>query len=204
MNILLAHGSPDQSHIVQVQALAKQVSHVLGEEVGSAFLDDEIVPEGARLLPLFVGDGKHVREDLPKLAEKFSCTLLPGLNQYSQTLAGFAYDFATVESRRINALFAVYSFDAYESLVAALHAQNRRCSLVALASLHSEPSLKTVLQHWKNEGISAISLQAMVLFEGKTMNRLAAIADEFSISINPVLSKHPDFSALISNCLKEK
>jgi len=204
MNILLAHGSSDASYAEQLDMLANKVSGLLGESVGVSFLDGCRLPGGARVLPLLLGEGKHVREDLPKLAAISDCTLLPPLGSHAQAIAGFAYDLATQETRRINALFALYRFRGFEALTAALTAQNKRCSLVALASLHSQPSVQAVLQHWQEQGIGPITLQAMLLFEGRTLDRLRAIATGFKTTIAPVLSKHEAFATLVADCLKEQ
>jgi hypothetical protein len=50
-----------------VEKLAGKVSTLLDEEIGTAFLGDDSLPKGATVLPLFLGEGKHVREDIPKL-----------------------------------------------------------------------------------------------------------------------------------------
>jgi sirohydrochlorin ferrochelatase len=64
MKTLLAHGSSDSRHEKQAQLLADNVSVLLGEEVSLAFLNDEKLPDGATVLPLFLGEGKYVREDI--------------------------------------------------------------------------------------------------------------------------------------------
>jgi len=204
MNTLLAHGSSDASHAEQVAALANTVSGLLGEAVGASFLGDDKLPDGARVLPLFLGEGAHVREDIPKLAAQSDCILLPPLARHAQKIAGIAYDLVSRESRRVNALFALYRFSGFEVLTAALNAQNKRCSLVAMASMHSEPSVQAVLQHWQQEGTGPIALQAMLLFEGRTLDRLRRASDGYDVSIMPVLSKHAAFATLIADCLKEK
>jgi len=203
MNILLAHGSSAASHAEQVRSLADTVGGLLGEEVGVAFLDDERLPDGARVLPLFLGEGTHVREDIPQLEAKSDCTLLPSLSAHAEAIAELAYDLATVHTRRLNVLFALYRFAGFEALAAALHNSNKRCSLVAMGSLHSEPSVSSVLQHWQGEGIDRVTLQPMLLFEGRTMDRVRGMTEGFGVTINPPLSGHDGFAALIAACLKE-
>ncbi|OIO71042.1 MAG: hypothetical protein CO187_10655 [Zetaproteobacteria bacterium CG_4_9_14_3_um_filter_53_7] len=205
MNILLAHGSPNTAHAEQVNGLAYTVSNLLEEEVGSAFLSDERLPAGARVLPLFLGAGKHLTEDVPKLVEVSGCTLLPSLNEHAEQLAAMAYDQMTRESKRINVLFALYRFAGFEALAAAIHSMNKRCSKVAMASMHSEPSLNAVLQLWHQDGITQVTVQPMLLFGGHTLARVQSMIDSApinNISLVPVLSEHDGFAALIADCLR--
>ncbi|MDQ7000345.1 MAG: CbiX/SirB N-terminal domain-containing protein [Mariprofundus sp.] len=204
MKILLAHGSSDSRHGEQVKTLACKVSDLLGEEIGTAFLDDHALPEDATVLPLFLGQGKHVREDIPALIAASGCRLLPPLDHYADTIADMAVGHMTKETRRINALFVLYRFAGFEKLAAALYGRMKICSKHALASLHSEPSVNTVLQHWQQEDVKVISLQPMLLFEGKSMDRLRAMTEPFEISVAPVLSEHDGFAAWIADCLREK
>jgi len=204
MKILLAHGSSDSRHGEQVKTLACKVSGLLGEEIGTTFLDDHALPEDATVLPLFLGQGKHVREDIPALIAASGCRLLPALDHYADTIADMAVGHMTKETRRINALFVLYRFAGFEKLAAALYGRMKICSKHALASLHSEPSVTTVLQHWQQEDVKVISLQPMLLFEGKSMDRLRAMTEPFEISVAPVLSEHDGFAAWIADCLREK
>jgi len=203
-NILLAHGSSDPSHKGQVKKLANNVSAMLGEEVGVAFLSDACLPEGLRVLPLFLGEGKHVGEDIPKLIATSDCTLLPPLTSHADAIADMAISQMTKETRRINALFVLYQFSGFEKLAAALYAKIKTCSKHALASLHSEPSVGTVLQHWHQQDVHPVSLQPMLLFEGKSMDRLRAMTKPFDVGIEPVLSEHDGFVALIADCFRDK
>jgi len=206
MHILLAHGSSNAQHGQQVRALADKVSVLIGEEVGVAFLGDKGLPTGATVLPLFLGAGKHATEDIPKLVAASNCTLLPSLNASSQQLAAMSYDQLTRESKRINVLFALYRFAGFESLVAAIHNMNIRCSKVAMASLHSEPSVESVLQLWHQDGIKQVTVQPMLLFAGRSLARVQTMIEASpmtNISLAPVLSEHPDFAAFIAGCLRQ-
>jgi len=203
MKILLAHGSTDIRHGEQMQALACSVSELLGEAVGMAFLGDGKLPTGATVLPLFLGEGKHVREDLPALVEASGCVLLPNLTASADTIAALALAELTKETRRINALFVLYRFGGFEKLAAALYGRVKICSKHALASLHSEPSLTAVLKHWQEQGVQPVSLQPMLLFEGKSMDRLRAMSEPFDVNIKPVLSEYDGFPALVAQCFQD-
>jgi len=202
MKILLAHGSTDLRHGEQVQALACKVSALLDENVGVSFLDDGALPKGATVLPLFLGEGKHVCEDIPTIITAAACVALPSLNVCADRIAALALDEATKETRRINALFALYRFGGFEKLAEALYSQVKTCSKHAMASLHSEPSLTAVLEHWQQEGVKPIALQPMLLFEGKSMDRLRAMSEPFDVTMKPVLSEYDDFPALVAQCFK--
>jgi len=204
MYILLAHGSSDARHAEQVRLLAEKVSEKLSKEVGYAFLSDDQLPKGSAVLPLFLGEGKHVGEDIPKLIATSDCTLLPPLALQTDAIVDMAISRMTKETRRINALFVLYQFSGFEKLAASLYANIKICSKHALASLHSEPSVSTLLQHWHQEQVKAISLQPMLLFEGKSMDRLRAMTKPFDIGIEPVLSEYDGFSALIADCLRDE
>jgi len=199
MKILLAHGSSDARHSKQFETLADAVSELLNEEVGTAFLGDSALSKGATVLPLFLGEGKHVREDIPKLAAASDCVVLPTLTACADRVAELALDEMTRESRRINALFVLYRFGGFEKLAAALYGRVKICSKHALASLHSEPSLKTVLEHWQQEGTTPVSLQPMLLFEGKSMDRLRSMTEAFDINMAPVLSGYDGFADLVAS-----
>jgi len=204
MHILLAHGSSSSRHGEQVKALAGKIAGLLDEEIGTAFLGDDSLPKGATVLPLFLGEGKHVGVDVPKLAAVSGCTLLPPLAACADQIAALALKEMTRETRRINAVFALYRFGGFEKLSAALYDQVKICSKHALASLHSDPSLKSVLEHWQQEGVTPVSLQPMLLFEGKSMDRLRSMTEPFDINIAPVLSEYDDFAGLIAQCFRDQ
>ncbi|MBL4776050.1 MAG: hypothetical protein JKY87_08385 [Mariprofundus sp.] len=208
MKVLLAHGSPDHRHGEQIKALADTVSGLLDSEVGVAFLSDDALPLDATVLPLFLGEGKHVREDVPKLAALSGCTMLPSLSEYADQIGELVVSEMTYETRRINAMFVLYRFAGFEQLAAALYGRVKTCSKHAIASLHSEPSVSSVLKHWQGQGVTPVSLQPMLLFEGQSMDRLRRMTESFDklsdISIAPVLSEYDGFAALVANCFRNK
>ncbi len=202
MHVLLAHGSADARHAAQVRALAAQVSEQLGEEVGCAFLSDERLPKGVHVLPLFLGEGRHATADAPRLAGACGATLLPSLASHADRIAELAYDRVTAESRRVNALFGLYRFSGFEAMYAALHARNKRCSLVAHGALHTEPSVASVLRLWREDGVTPIRLQPMLLFEGRSLDDMAAQARGEDVEVLPPLSQGDDFTELVASLLK--
>ncbi len=204
MNILLAHGSSNADHNTQVQSLAANVSTLLGEEVGVAYLNDQTLQSGAKVLPLFLGEGKHVREDVPRLVAASNCDLMPALTEHSDTIADMAVDLITRDTRRINAMFVLYRFAGFEKLATALYGKMKTCSKHALASLHSEPSVSSLLEHWAGEEIKAISVQPLLLFKGASLVRLQGMMNDCSLEIKqgPVLSEHESFAQLIADCFQ--
>jgi sirohydrochlorin ferrochelatase len=116
-----------------------------------------------------------------------------------------AFDLVTGDTRRVNALFAIYRFSGFESLTTELYKQSKRCSKVALAALHASPSIEAVLKHWQAEGTRQVTLQPMLLFEGHTLDMVRARADHAKspqIKYGPVLAEHKAMPALIADCLK--
>jgi sirohydrochlorin cobaltochelatase len=81
--VLLAHGSRDARWRAPVEAVARRVQALdPSARVACAYLElalpdlgaaaDSLIASGAtaiRVLPLFLGMGKHVREDLPRLLD---------------------------------------------------------------------------------------------------------------------------------------
>lgn len=205
MNILLAHGSPDTRHGEQVRQLAGKASEILGEQVGTSFLSEKSLPKGARVLPLFLGAGKHVLVDAPQLIRVSGCEMLPPLENQAAKIAEMAYDLVTGETRRVNALFVIYSFSGFEKLATELYKQSKRCSKVALAALHASPSIEAVLEFLQDEGMKQVTLQPMLLFEGRTLDMVQAMADQAKspqITLGPVLAAHEAMPALIADCLR--
>jgi sirohydrochlorin ferrochelatase len=206
MNILLAHGSPDSRHGEQVRKMADKVANILGEQVGASFLNEKSLPEGARVLPLFLGDGQHVLVDTPEFIGASGCEMLPPLANQAARIAEMAFDLVAEESRRVNTLFAIYRFSGFERLTTELYKQSKRCSKVALAALHASPSIEAVLEHWQTEDIKQVALQPMLLFEGHTLDMVRIRVDYAKsprIKYGPVLAKHEAMPVLIADCLKK-
>lgn len=116
--ILFAHGSRDPLWPLPIEAVAAQISVRQPDTlVRCAYLEmcaptlleaaDALVAAGARQLrifPLFLGVGKHAREDLPLLIEELgrahpdiAINLLPAAGEYSQMTALMA-DIALTDS----------------------------------------------------------------------------------------------------------
>lgn len=106
--VLFAHGSRDPLWRLPIEAVAAQISaRQPGVLVRCAYLEicapslpeaaDELIAAGARQLrvfPLFLGVGKHAREDLPLLIEQLrrahpdvAIELLPAAGEYARMTA---------------------------------------------------------------------------------------------------------------------
>jgi sirohydrochlorin cobaltochelatase len=82
--VLFAHGSRDERWRAPVEAVARRVAELDPQaRVSCAYLElvqpdlrdaaEALIREGARtirVLPLFLGMGRHVREDLPRLLDE--------------------------------------------------------------------------------------------------------------------------------------
>ncbi len=201
MFVLLAHGSSDARHAAEARALAKNVSEKLGCEVGCSFLSDDTLPKGARVLPLFLGHGRHLGEDVPALIERSGAKRLPALADHADAIAGLAYDRVTQDTRRVNALFGLYRFAGFEALYAALHAQNRRCTRVAHGALHAEPTVASVIRLWREDGVTPIRLQPMLLFSGHSYDEMADQAKGGDVEILPPLARDPGMVSMLADLL---
>lgn len=106
--VLFAHGSRDPMWRLPIEAVAAQISaRQPGVLVRCAYLEicapalpeaaDDLVAAGAselRVFPLFLGVGKHAREDLPLLVEQIRgahpdvpIELLQAVGEYAQMTA---------------------------------------------------------------------------------------------------------------------
>lgn len=207
MNLILAHGSPDERHRRQVRELASKVSKQLGKPVRAGFLDGENLPAGSTVLPLFLGEGRHVLNDVVQLARKSDCILLPSLVLHAGEIAAMAADLAEKEtSSRCPVLFALYRFQNCERLVAGLQGQTRRFSRMALASLHGPPDSVSILNLWWSEGVKKVVVQPTFLFQGHTMERLKTCMSEEDIDmdwkIGLPLAGHLEFPGLLAECFR--
>ncbi|MDQ7002875.1 MAG: CbiX/SirB N-terminal domain-containing protein, partial [Ghiorsea sp.] len=101
MFVLLAHGSKHAVYQQQLNTLAKDVSVILSEPVAVATLSDASLPKGATVLPLFLGQGKHMEQDVPQLIQAAQATMLAPLFEHSDALAALVVSELTQDSKRI-------------------------------------------------------------------------------------------------------
>jgi len=205
MYVLLAHGSSHANHAVQVKALAEQVSVLLGEDVGAAFLSDAILPKEATVLPLFLGHGKHLSHDVPQLIESSEAIMLPALADAADDIAKLLLDQITKESKRIHVVFTVYQFTGFTNIVAALYKHAKGCSLAAISALHGAPDVQSVLQNINLQGSKKVVLQPVLLFDGHSVDTCKTTAEsvDMDIEVMPPLVEMEGFAALIADRLKQ-
>jgi sirohydrochlorin ferrochelatase len=206
MYVLLAHGSSHANHAAQVNMLAKQVSALLGEDVGTAFLSDATLPNDATVLPLFLGQGKHLTQDVPQLLTASNAIMLPALTDAADDIAKLLLDQLTKESKRIHVVFTVYQFTGFTNIVAALYQHAKGCSLAAISALHGAPDIQSVLQNMKQQGSKKVVLQPVLLFDGHSVDTCKTTADtiDMDIEVMPPLVEMEGFAALIADRLKQQ
>ncbi|MDQ6967309.1 MAG: CbiX/SirB N-terminal domain-containing protein [Mariprofundaceae bacterium] len=210
MFFLLAHGSSHAKHAQQVTALAKEVSALLEEEVGAVFLSDESLPQGASVLPLFLGNGRHMSQDVPQLMKASDATMLRPLVEAADELANLIIRKLTQTSKRLHVVFVVYQFTGFEKIVAALYKHGKGCSLIAVSALHGQPNINSVLHNIQKQGVKKVLLQPVLLFDGHSLNACkmmaeeAAIEKKFEVEIMPVLVGIDGMVELIANRLKTR
>ncbi|NWF36714.1 hypothetical protein [Mariprofundus sp. KV] len=194
MRVLLAHGSSDSAHAEQVDALAGNVSTLLGDSVTTAFLSDARLPAGAEILPLFLGAGVHVTKDAPALAAVSNCRLLPAFSTQTDAISSLI-----LKNSSQNSIFLLYQTTGFEAL------QNRLQEHGPVACLHGEPSLTTVLQQQHQAGASGITVQPVLLFPGHSLARVRSMISESAIpdvTVAPVLSELDGFAELVAECFR--
>ena len=195
MKILLAHGSSDSAHAKEVVKLAGAVTQLLGEAVEAAFLSDDRLPDGSEVLPLFLGAGKHVSEDIPALAKHSRCRLLPPLGEQSTALA------ALVGHAQVKRMFVIYQSEGFEALAGSLRTHG------AIAMLHGKPSVTSILKQLHSGGAAHVTVQPMLLFPGKSLARLRRMIAESTMpdaSVAPVLCELDGFTELVASCFRNR
>jgi len=207
LNLILAHGSPDDRHRRQVRDLALKVAERLAEPVEAGFLDGENLPAGSTVLPLFLGEGRHGRQDVVTLARESDCILLPSLACLAGEIAAMAADLAEkVSLSHCPVLFAIYRLRGFERLVSGLNRQRKRFPRMALASLHGL-DCASILNLWRSEGVRHIVVQPAFLFHGHTMERLKTCLFEEDIDmdwrIGLPLAEHAEFPDLLAACFRK-
>ena len=203
MNILLAHGSPDARHRAQAEDLAACVAVKLGDAVQAAFLDDADIPHGARVLPLFLGAGKHARDDAARFAARFDATLLPPLGEAAVRLAEFGVSMAaSLLAPREPAVFAYYRFQGFEQLVAEVYGQRKRLPKMSMAALHGAPACADMLRFWMGQGVQHMAVQPMLLFAGRSLADMTDAIGVWPVSIGRPLAEHADMPDFVADCLR--
>ncbi len=201
MNILLAHGSSDSRHAAQAEKLAERASAILGEAIELHFLSSESMPDGAKVLPLLLGEGWHAKKDLVRLAEASNCTMLPSLSQRGRPIASMASELAG-EASCSGVVFALYHFNGFEAVAEALKMKAGAFADLEIASIYDSPDITESIAAMRQRGIEKIVVQPLALFEGKTMNKVREIvaASGGGIAIGRELTAHRDFPAFIAGC----
>jgi len=206
VNILLSHGSPNDVHRHAVEALCGKVAQVLGGEVGAAFLGD-VLPQGAKVLPLFLTHGRHLEKDVPAMAEMADVKLIAGPAAYPADMAEMALTLAVGKRQKQRAvMFALYRLSVAGALMAELYERSKKFPLPAIAALHGQCDVVSVLRLWKSEGIRDVLIQPVLLFPGHSMDALGQVAREsgLDVAIGPVLSEHPRFAEWLAGRFQEK
>lgn len=205
MYVLLTHGSSNAKHAVQANELAVKVSTVLGEQVTVSFLSDKTLPKGAAALPLFLGEGKHQTQDVPALVQASGATMLPALADTADDIASLVVEQLTQITKRIHVVFVVYQFTGFEKIVAALYKHAKGCSLVAMAALHGQPNIASVLQNLQQQGVKKVVLQPILLFDGHSLDlcEMQTEQADMEVEIKPALVNIDGMSDWIAKQLKQ-
>ena len=209
MNILLAHGSPDAAYRQAASELASRVAEKLGEPVAAHFLDEENPPKGGRVLPLFLGEGKHVTEDVHSLAERSGWQLLPSLNECADEMAVLLTAAArSLDDKAKAVMLAPYRFSGMQGFVAALYRHSRRLRLPAIVAVHGTPNVTDVLELWQREGVGPVSLQPALVFPGKSYMRITDAVEKYRdkgmiITAGESLAGQPGFADVLVRLFRE-
>lgn len=209
MNILLSHGSPDEAHRQAVANLASDVAEKLGEPVTAHFLDEEILPGGACVLPAFLGGGGHVTIDVRAMAERFGWRLLPSLKESSDEVAAVLTAAAGRLGDKARAvMLAPYRFTGMQDLVASLYRHSRRLRLPAIAAVHGTPNVADVLELWLHDAVGPVAIQPALISPGKSYARIVDATryyrDEgMEITLGVPLSGHKEFCNLLVKLFRE-
>ncbi|PIY54274.1 MAG: hypothetical protein COZ01_00955 [Zetaproteobacteria bacterium CG_4_10_14_0_8_um_filter_55_43] len=205
LNILLSHGSPNDVHRQAVESLCLRVKQALGDEIQAAFLGDAL-PQGAKVVPLFLTQGQHLEKDVPAMAEASGVQLIAGPAGFPAAMAEMALEMAVAQRQKQRAvMFALYRLNVAEALMAELYERSKKFPLPAIAALHGQCDVASVLRLWQAEDIKDVLIQPVLLFPGHSMDALAAVAKSsgLEVRIGPVLSEHPGFAAWLAGRFRE-
>jgi len=183
MYVLLTHGSSNAKHAEQANKLAEKVSTILDGQVSVSFLSDKNLPERATVLPLFLGEGKHMKQDVPVLIQQSDVSVLPALADAADAIADLVVGELTQTSKRIHVVFVIYQFTGFEKVVAALYKRAKGCSTVAMAALHGHPTIMSVLQNLEQQGTKKVLLQPVLLFDGHSLDACRAMAQQTTMEV---------------------
>lgn len=205
MNILLSHGSPDDTHRKAVEILASGVSGHLGQPVSAAFLG-EALPSGAKVLPMFLTQGGHLRTDVPAMMHAAGAHLLRGPVDAAAEFADMALELAVAARQKQRAvMFALYRLSGAQGLMTGLYERSRVFALPAVAGLYGQCDAATVLSLWSREGLKEALIQPVLMFPGHSMEALHRIAHDsgMHIAIGPALCEHPRIAAWLAERFRE-
>ena len=202
--ILLAHGSCDAAHAEKVRELADKLAPLLGESVGIAFLDDECLPQGAKVLPMFLGEGQHVSKDVPELMAKTDCVWLPSLAAYADEIAAMAVVDVKTHFKDMATIFVLYRMENFEALKRGLDAKASDFPKHAVAALYGgDKAVLDVVQDWQQQGITNIVVRPMLLFAGHSLSALQTqVASIQGVQMGSVLCNCEAFPAWIADCFR--
>ena len=205
VNVLLIHGSSEPTHAQSASCLVDAVAGQLGEEVSLCQLGESL-PQGARVMPLFLSEGKHLREDVPAMLAEARAGLVPGPATCPEAMAELlALQAVELRGRCRAVLFALYRLLGATALSAALYRQSKRFPLPAVAALHGECSFADVLGLWQREGQTEAVVQPALLFPGASLNELKfrAAAPGMQVKIGEPLAELPGFATWIAARFRE-
>jgi len=205
MKILLSHGSPDPAHRQAVEELAHRVEDTLGETVEAAFLGDAL-PKGADVLPMFLIEGGHLLKDVPEMIAASGARLIKGPAAFPDDMAGMAIDLAVAKRLKQRAvMFALYRLPGAQSLMAPMYTLSRKFPLPAIAALHGQCDVASVLRLWGGEGVKQALIQPLLLFPGKSLDQLKQCAEGMAMDIvvGRPLTEHPDFPLWLAERFRE-
>jgi len=182
-----------------------KVAGRLGSEVRAAFLGDDLSPE-ANVMPLFLMQGEHLRNDVTNMVKSSHSNIIPGPADCSAEIGQMALSLATAtRKKQRTVMFALYRLLHAEALMSTLYDVSKAFPLPAIAGLRGVCDVRSVLDLWCRNGVEEALIQPVLLFPGKSLARLEQLADKASmdIIIAPPLTEHPDFSAWLAERFRQ-
>jgi len=205
VNILLTHGSSNAEHDEAAAQLAAAVAAEAGEAFHIARLGESL-PAGARVMPLFLTEGKHLREDVPAMLTAGKATLIAGPASHADAIAAMLADYVAEQRGRCRAvLLVLYRLLGSTALSAAIYRESKRFPLPAVAALHGECSFADVLALWRQDGHTDAFVQPVLLFPGASLDELAQRIGEheMKVQLGKPLAELPGFVRWIAARFRE-
>ncbi len=201
--LVVFHRAPRDASLAE--RFCAELEAQAGVPVGFCSLDAPIKPRATHIVPLLFHEGRHLREDIPRIAEELRAQVVAPLP--ADVVARVAAE--SVErhtGRRKPSLWVVHDWQTAEALVEALYAHTRRFSWPALAAMRGAPAVADVLRVFRRDGASEVVVQPIAACRAWHEEEVARAAAAIGIAaqVLPGLVENEAFIAALAAHLRKE